>query len=257
MITTALRRNETPNRSVEPMVSERFLMGRGREALSFDEQIALEDGIATITEIASRKIIVRREEPVDSSMLLLEGIACRYKNDREGRRQLVATHVPGDFIDLHGFVLGHLDHDIATIGSVKVAVFRHQALKSMTERLPYLTQFLWLSTLLDAAMHREWIFRLGRLGADGRVAHLLCELYVRFAMVGLVEDGTFALPMTQPDLAEATGLTGVHVNRVLRTLRERDLAIVDKRKVRVLDWHGLASLGEFVSTYLYGSTPIR
>ena len=110
---------------------------------------------------------------------------------------------------------------------------------------------LWYSTLLDAAMHREWIFRLGRLGAEGRVAHFFAELEARMAMVGLAPDGRFALPMTQADLGEACGITGVHANRVLRRLREDGLLAFAGRQVEVLDRAELRRLGEFQSDYLY------
>ena len=107
--------------------------------------------------------------------------------------------------------------------------------------------------MLDAAMHREWIFRLGRLGAEGRVAHLFCELNERLEMVGLAADGRFMLPMTQPDIAEASGLTGVHVNRVLRALREKNMLTFKANEVRILDRKALAAVAEFEPQYLYGS----
>jgi len=235
------------------MISGKFLLGRGRHELSDEEQRVLEDSIGSVRQVAARKQIVRAGVIIDTSTLLLEGFVCRYMDDRDGQRQLVAVHVPGDFVDLHAFPMRRLDHDIATLGPVKIACYDHQTLETITERYPHLTRKLWFSTLLDAAMHREWIFRLGRLGAEGRVAHLFCELNERLEMVGLAADGRYMLPMTQPDIAEASGLTGVHVNRVLRSLREMNLLTFKANEVCILDRKALAAVAEFEPQYLYGS----
>ena len=235
------------------MISEKFLMGRGRHELSNEEKQVLEDGIESVRQVPARKQLVRAGDLIETSTLLIEGFVCRYMDDRAGHRQLVAVHVPGDFVDLHAFPMKRLDHDIATLGPVKIACFEHRTLQSITERYPHLTQKLWFSTLLDAAMHREWIFRLGRLGAEGRVAHLFCELNARLEMVGMAAEGRYMLPMTQPDLAEASGLTGVHVNRVLRALREKNLLTFKAGEVNILDRKALAAVAEFEPQYLYGS----
>jgi CRP-like cAMP-binding protein len=235
------------------MISGKFLMGRGRHELSDEEKQVLEDAISSVQHVSARRQLVRAGERVETSTLLLEGFVCRYMDDREGQRQLLAVHVPGDFIDLHAFPMKRLDHDIATLGPVKIACYDHATLQTITEQYPHLTRMLWFSTLLDAAMHREWIFRLGRLSAEGRIAHLFCEIDARLEMVGLANDGRFMLPMTQPDLAEASGLTGVHVNRVLRALRERDLLTFKAGEVRILDRKALEALAEFEPHYLYGS----
>ena len=236
-----------------PMLTDLFLKGRGREAFDADDIRYLEEGIGNIREYPSRHCLVRERQPVQSSTLLLEGFICRYMDDREGYRQLVAVHIPGDFVDLHGFPLKRLDHDVATIGPAKVAEYPHDAIERIVEERPRLTRMLWFSTLLDAAMHREWIFRLGRLGADGRIAHFFCELNCRMEMVGLAKDGRFTLPLTQADLAEACGLTGVHVNRVLRSLREQGLLSYQRGAAEILDSKRLQTLAEFDPNYLYGS----
>ena len=235
------------------MLTEKFLLGRGRDELTDHEKQILERSVREVRTLSSRHRLVRAGDPVDTSTLLLEGFICRYMDDRDGLRQLVAVHVPGDFVDLHAFPMKRLDHDVATIGPVKIAMFGHATLQTITEQFPHLTRRLWFSTLLDAAMHRQWIFRIGRLGAEGRVAHLFCEIYTRLQMVGLAQDGQYALPMTQPDLAEACGITGVHVNRVLRLLRERDLVTFRANLVSITDFPGLARVGEFTPDYLYGT----
>ena len=204
-----------------------------------------------VRTVPARTTIMRRGELVNTSAMLLDGFMCRYLDDRNGHRQLVSMHVPGDFVDLHGFPMKRLDHDIATLGPCTIAYFEHRTLEQILERHPRLTRWLWFSTLLDAAIHREWIFRLGRLGAEGRVAHFFCEMNARLEMVGLAADGRFVLPATQADLAEACGITGVHANRVLRLMRERELATFRSGEVRILDAKRLVTLAEFDPTYLY------
>lgn len=234
-----------------PPLTELFLKGRGRDTMTAEDVAMLEDSIDEVRTIPARTIVIRRDERVRYSSLLLEGVMCRYMDDRQGNRQIVAFHVPGDFVDLHGFAMRHLDHDVATLTPVRVALAGHDRLERIVAGYPRLTRLLWFSTLLDAAMHREWIFRLGRLGADGRLAHFFCELNARLTMVGLAQAGRFELPLTQPDLAEACGLTGVHVNRVLRDLRERNLLVFRNGHVEILDLTGLAAVAEFESDYLY------
>lgn len=234
------------------MLTGKFLLGRGRDELTENEAIILENSVHDVKTMPGRFRLVRAGEPVETSTLLLEGFICRYMDDRDGLRQLVAVHVPGDFVDLHAFPMKRLDHDVAALGPVKVALFEHATLQTITENHPHLTRMLWFSTLLDAAQHREWIFRIGRLGAEGRIAHLFCEIYTRLQMVGLASDGRFTLPMTQPDLAEACGITGVHVNRVLRMLRERNLLTFKANAGHIIDFSALAKIGEFVPDYLYG-----
>ena len=234
------------------MLTRRFLLGRAREALSDEERQVVESAVTTVRTIPARTTVMRRGELVNQSSLLVDGFMCRYLDDRNGHRQLVSIHVPGDFVDLHGFPMKRLDHDIATLGPCTVALFDHRTLATLQERHPRLTRWLWFSTLLDAAIHREWIFRLGRLGAEGRVAHFFCELNARLEMVDLAADGRFTLPATQADLAEACGITGVHANRVLRLMRERGLATFRSGEVRILDRKRLETLAEFDPIYLYG-----
>ena len=235
----------------DALVTRRFMMGRGRGRMTREERQVLEEAVAEVRTIPARRQVVRRGDLTSTSSLLIEGTMCRYMDDRNGHRQLVAVHVPGDFVDLHAFPMKRLDHDIATIDQARIAVFEHRTLEIITERHPRLTRVLWFATLLDAAMHREWIFRLGRLGAEGRLAHFFCETHARLKMVELVDGLRFALPLTQTDLAEACGLTGVHVNRTLRTLREEGILTFRGGEATILDPERLDALAEFQGEYLY------
>ena len=235
-------------------------MGRGRERLTLEEQTLLEDSSSDVQAVEARKTLVRRGEPVCSSMLVVEGFVCRSADDHRGRRQMVSLHIPGDFVDLDGFKLKRLDYSVVAIGPAKVAAYSHDALADLSEHRPRLAESFWLNSLLDAAIHRAWIFRLGRLEAEGRAAHLFCELHTRLEMVGLAQSASFALPLTQVDLGAALSLTGVHTNRVLRSLRERGLLTFQNRQVEIHDRKALARLGEFDPAYLYGAdliTPSR
>lgn len=238
----------------EWMVFDDFLRNRRRDRLSPDDLAALEQSIGDVKEVPARYTLARTGEPIGFSTYLIEGFICRYMDDLEGQRQLVAVHIPGDFVDLHGYPLKRLDHDIATITRCRIALVPHGNLDILVAARPDLTRLLWFSTLLDAAMHREWIFRLGRLNALARVAHLLCESEARMSAVDRVRGGRFELPLTQPDLGEACGMTAVHMNRMLRELRKRGLAEVNKGSVQILDRAGLAKLGEFDPTYLFFDT---
>ena len=159
-------------------------------------------------------------------------------------------HLPGDFVDLHSLLLKRLDHDVVTLTDVRVALFPHAILRKLTETEPHLARMLWLLTVIDAAVHREWTARLGHSAAV-RIAHLLCELQARMAVVGLAEPEGFAINLTQADLGDMTGLTPVHVNRTLRKLREANLAMVRDGYASIPDLNRLLDFAGFDPTYLY------
>ncbi|MDX3885837.1 MAG: Crp/Fnr family transcriptional regulator [Sphingomonas sp.] len=233
------------------MFTERFLRDKRGVSLEVDERERLEAAIVEVQTVEPRKTIARAGESLQQSTLLLEGIMSRYIDDRRGLRQLVAVHVPGDFVDLHAYPLKILDHDVATMTAATVAIVPHVALDAITREMPRLARKLWFATLIDAAIHRAWLFRLGRLDAIGRVAHFLCETNVRLVSAGLSDGRRFAFGLTQNDLAEICGLTNVHVNRVMRHLREDRLCIFRSSLVEILDPERLAERGQFNPAYLY------
>ncbi len=232
------------------MLVQRVLQSR-RTTLTEAERAYLEKAVQTVISLRPREIFVRQGETIQVSCLLLEGLMSRHVDDSEGGRQMVALQVAGDFVDLHGYPLKTLDHDVAALTHVQMALIPHTALFEIQDRLPELARKLWFLTLLDAAMHRKWVYRLGRLKAVSRVAHFLCETAVRLAAVDLSDGKVFALPLTQFDLGEICGMTSVHVNRVLRELREADLCSLRNQQVEIHDWAGLATLGVFEPEYLY------
>ncbi|WP_157218443.1 Crp/Fnr family transcriptional regulator [Flavisphingomonas formosensis] len=230
---------------------DHFLRGRSIERLDEAERDRLEGLISRHRRLSARTTLVERGEELRQSTLLVEGFMIRYIDDVEGHRQIVSFHVPGDFVDLHGYPLRVLDHSIATITDALIAVVPHSQLSQIMDSDPTLARKLWAATLLDAAMHREWLFRLGRLEAVGRIAHFLAETDARLQAIGLSDGRTCALPITQGDLAEITGLTSIHVNRVLRTLREENICLLRASRLEILDRHRLYRIGQFDPTYLY------
>jgi CRP-like cAMP-binding protein len=228
-----------------------FLVRRRGAQISVAERELLEQNLSERILLPARRTVIRKGELLGVSTLLVTGFMGRYMDDRAGHRQLVALHLPGDFVDLHAYPLQRLDHDVVTITDCEIATIAHDDLTRITESAPHLGRMLWFSTLLDAAMHREWIFRLGRLAALGRMAHFLCETHVRMEAIGMTQGLEFRLPLTQTDLGETCGLTNVHVSRILSGLRRQQLADVRDGVVRLLDWNRLVRLGEFDPDYLY------
>lgn len=233
------------------MTFQKFLLGRRRDQLTLQDLAALEAAAGDVRTLPARATLITEGDLVSASTYLVEGFMCRYLDDRKGERQLIAVHVPGDFVDLHGYPLKRLDHDIATITSCRIAQVPHARLDEIMAERPGMAKLLWFSTLLDAAMHREWIFRLGRLDAVARLGHFFCEIEAKLRAVGMSDGKTFSLPMTQTDLAETCGITSVHVNRMLRALRERGLMHMQAGVVTMFDRLALYRLSEFNPGYLY------
>ena len=233
-------------------VLQRLLMKlRARDVLTGGEEELLRDSIATVETAPQDKLIVKAGVTLSQSILLVEGLVCRYKDLADGQRQIMEIHVPGDFIGLHGFLLKRLEHHLGSLTPVRLATVPHEKLRAITERHPHLARMLWFSTLLDAAIHRERILSVGRRSAISRIAHLICELYLRLEVIGLAEDGRYRLPLTQTDLADASGLTAVHVNRMLKQLRDQNLLTFRHGDVVIHEWDRLQRLAEFDDGYLY------
>ena len=186
-----------------------------------------------------------------SSKLLLQGFICRCRDMADGGRQIMAIHVPGDFIDLQSFPLKVMDHDLVALTPGKVAVVSHADLNRVTEAHPHLTRLLWMATLIDASIHREWLVTFGRREAVARVAHLLCEIYLRLEIGELTHGYSFDFPISQSTLADTLGLSTVHTNRVIQRLRATGFVTWEKGRVEIRNWPELVALAEFDPTYLH------
>src|SRR3954471_4554349 len=169
----------------------------------------------------------------------------------EGKRQIFSFHIPGDIPDLQSLHLDVMDHSLSTLSACKVMFIPHETVCDLVRQCPRIGDAFWRETLIDAAVFREWIMNLGRREAYGRMAHLLCEFYVRLRAVGLTNGDAYAMPLTQAELADATGLSAVHVNRTLQELRGEGLITWRAGSVAVLDWDRLKEAGEFDPAYLH------
>jgi CRP-like cAMP-binding protein len=220
-------------------------------SLAPEEKAALQRLPLRLKTLAADQDIVREGDTPSECCLLVEGFACRYNMTAEGKRQILSFHIPGDIPDLQSLHLSVMDHSLGTLIPCKLAFIQHDDLRSLMRNHPRLGDLFWRDTLIDAAVFRQWVVNVGRRQAPARMAHVLCELLVRLRAVELVEDHVFELPVTQAELADAMGISTVHVNRVLQELRGAGLISLQGKTLKVLDWEGLKTVGEFDPTYLH------
>ena len=205
----------------------------------------------TLRNLASGQDIARIGETTNECWLVVDGYLYRHKESSDGRRQILSVHVPGDIPDLATLYLPRMDHTLSALGSVAAASVPHAAVNDMLLASPALLKVVQREMLVDAAISREWVLNIGTRQALARVAHLLCEIAIRLQMVGLAKDLSFTLPMSQSDLAEATGISTVHANRVVQELRARGTIEWRNRVLKILDWDGLVTAGDFSPAYLH------
>ena len=187
----------------------------------------------------------------ESVRLFLSGWACRYKALEDGRRQIVSFILPGDTCDAHIYLLSTMDHSIATLTPVTYAELDRAAFERFVSADVTVAEALYCETLAARAIQREWAINLGRRDALERVAHIICELFERLQVVGMVEGNSFAFPVTQMDLADATGLSTVHINRTLQELRAAGLITLRDRSLTIIDPQALRNTAMFNSNYLH------
>jgi CRP-like cAMP-binding protein len=219
--------------------------------LTSEERQALLDLPMAVRTYAKGQDIVRDGDTPSECFLILEGFTSRYKLLLDGRRQIMAFHTPGDMPDLHTLHIRVLDHSISALMPTSAAFIPHRSMRDLTERFPGLLHAFWRDTMIDAAIFREWMIGVGRRTAHERIAHLVCEMLLRLRAVGLAPNDTFKLPATQAEIADALGLSNVHVNRVLQDLRGDGLITWTSYTVSVLKWEELQSLALFDATYLH------
>ena len=233
------------------MITDLFLKTHRTPILTPDERAAFEAAVDRRMPFRPRQVLVRENVPVSQCTLVLSGFVQRFKDTAQGRRQVLAIHLPGDFVDLHSFPLKRLEHTVGAITAGEVGIMSHQAVRELIAKSPTIAELFWRSTMIDAATNREWLLSLGARSAAERLAHLFCELYLRLARIGMASDGHITLPLTQVDLAEATGLTPVHTNRMLRKLRLEGLLTFNQGDVAIPDLDALARFGGFDPSYLF------
>ena len=233
---------------LEPMLRKLRLWAR----LSAADEQALLDLPYEIVAIAKQRPLVHEGDIVSHCWLLLSGFCARYKIVGNGGRQIISIHMIGDMVDLQNALLGVADHSVQALTDCEMAKIPIEAIRQITDERPKVKDALWYDTLVDGSIFREWVANVGRRDAKTRIAHLLCEFALKLDAVHLGERLNYELPMTQEQLGDATGLTPVHVNRVLQALvNEGLIERVTSRSVLIGDWKRLAAAGDFDRSYLH------
>ena len=234
----------------EFLVTGAFLAGRLREHVRLEDLVAIEAMMGEPRQLQDGERLIARGETAVRSTMLLEGFMIN-RIMRDGKRYIVGVHVPGDFVDLHGFALKHLDHDIVTAGPVRIAQVERDALRVVTQERSGVAQALWFATLLDAAINRQWIRNLEALDAPQRIAHLYAELHHRLRLIGRNVSRALRTPFTQTDLADMCGVSAIHANRAVARIRELGLGEIRRGDLYVSDWAALERYACFDPGYLY------
>lgn len=204
----------------------------------------------TQTIEASRYIVREGTRPAHSA-LILDGLAFRQKLTPDGARQIVSVQIAGDFVDLEGSLLRTADHNVQALTRCEVATVVSEAILDIVDKHPRVAHAMWIDTLIDGAIFREWIVNIGRRDAKTRLAHIFCEFAKRLEVAGLANESGYEFPMTQEQLADASGLTAVHVNRSLKALETEGLIKRERRFVRIPDWEKLRRMADFNEAYLH------
>ena len=221
-------------------------------SLAPEEEAAMLAAISETREFKRGDEIAADGSQPDTSTVVIEGIACRYKNFEDGRRQILSFQYPGDITDLYSYVMKRLDHGVGALTSGAIAKIPHDAIGALSEKYPNLAYALWRDSLVDISKLHSVVMSLGARTAKERLAHFLSEQYVRMLAVGLLDPGqSMDFGITQDDLADATGLSLVHVNKTLKKLKDDGLVAWDRNQMEILDWEGLKRMALFDPAYLH------
>lgn len=228
-----------------------FLAGRLWQDMSDAEKAELEALAGDVQTFEDGHRLISHGDVCDCSTMLIDEFMLRTL-ESEDRRYGGSFHVPGDFVDLHCFALKRLDHYIDCVGPTKIAQVPHTAIANIMHEKPHLARLFWFSTLLDAAMHREWTMKLEQLTAPKRIAHIFAEIWRRLEMIGLGYPDGFETPLTQADIATMCGATPIHTNRALSDSRKQGFVDFQRVKVRIEDRQKLEDYAGFTPDHLYG-----
>lgn len=195
--------------------------------------------------------LVREGDPPAQYATLVSGYAFGQKLTGEGARQIVSLHIPGDMLDLQNLYLDVADHNLQTLTRAELAIIPRKALRDLADGSAPITRALLTASLIETAMLREWLLNMGRRNARARLAHLLCEFATRLDAQGLPNQDGYELPMNQDQMADALGLTPVHINRTLRALESDGLVRRQGRYVGFPHWEALREIADFSGRYLH------
>lgn len=202
-------------------------------------------------EVAPRNDLIREGERPTVVHLVVSGLGYSYKSLPDGRRQIVNFLVPGDFCELDADLLEEIDHSVAAITRMRVAQITPEAMASLRSEHPRISRALSREKQVSESILREWILNVGQRNAQERISHLLIELFLRLRLVRLTRGDSCDFPLTQADIADATGLTPVHVNRTLQGLRRENLIELEHKQLRIPDLERLMAVAVFNPNYLH------
>jgi CRP-like cAMP-binding protein len=222
-----------------------------RSPLSAEDRQAILDLPCKLRTLEAASYLVREGDPPYRCCVLISGLAFRQKLTGDGSRQIIAIHIPGEAVDFQNLLLGVSDHSVQMLTRGLVAEIPRTAFQEISVARPAVGRAIMLHTLIEASIFREWVLNVGRRDARTRLAHLLCEFASRLDQFELTSDGIYELPMTQEQLADATGLTSVHVNRVLKSLEADGLIMRNRRNISFPNWRRLQEVGDFNRRYLH------
>jgi CRP-like cAMP-binding protein len=225
-----------------------------RSVLTESEQQAILALPAKAEQVAAHRDFVRLGQVTDHACLVVDGVVGRFGENSEGGRQITALYTEGNMPDLHSVVQPKAGSALQALSTTTIMRVPHVALRGVAAAYPAVAEAFWRECTVDAAILSQWVVNVGRRDARTRMAHLLCEMAVKNNGADLSGEVTVPFPVTQTQLADATGLTAVHVNRTLQGLRADGLAFVGSRVVRISDWDALAQAGEFDPDYLQVSS---
>lgn len=202
-------------------------------------------------KVPARYDLIREGDRPGPVLIVLEGWACRYKILPSGTRQILAFLMPGDACDLHIGLLAEMDHSIQAITPARVVAIERAEMDALMDARPAIARAMYISQLIDEGTMRAWITSMGRRNSVERVAHLMCELYIRARNIGLTQEMAFSLPVSQILLADALGMTSVHINRIFKDLRLAGALILSRGNVEIVDPSKLARIAGFDENYLH------
>ena len=205
----------------------------------------------SMKSLAPGTYAVREGEPPTGCGVLVSGFAYRQKLTGDGGRQILSIHIPGEALDFQNIFLNTADHSVQMLTRGHLALIPRADIQKIARSSASIGHAILVNILVDASIFREWILNVGRRDARSRLAHVLCELAVRLDAHGLAEDMGYHLPMTQAELADALGLTPVHLNRVIRSLEVDGLIVRSKRDVSFPDWERMIDIADFNDRYLH------
>lgn len=197
----------------------------------------------------SKQDMIREGDQPGPVFVILEGWAGRYKILPSGTRQIMAFLMPGDACDLHVGMLSEMDHNLQAVTPCKVALIPGDRMEMLMEDHPAIARAMYKSQLIDEGILRAWIVSLGRRSSVERVAHLMCELYLRSFSLNSTDEVVF--PISQIVLTDALGMTPVHVNRILKTLRLAGAMALKRGNLMVIDPLKLVQIAGFDENYLH------